>query len=292
MAPVAPTFRPRVDSDVSLADGRRLAYAEWGLPEGRPVILHHGSPGSRLMCPDLEATEAAGVRLISIDRPGYGRSDPDPGRSTVDFVSDVTQLSDHLGLGRCLVVGWSGGGGYALACGWADPKRFPVVALAASPGPRSEIPESEDGLTEYSRRMAERLRNGDRTAEDEVRLRLAPYAENPRAMLELGPKGPDGHMFSIPAMVESLGAMWDEGARQGLEGRYSDWEAEVMGWGFALEEVRVPVHIWHGTADDLVPVSHANHLAARLPLGEIHLVPGVGHAIAVIEWADILGSLA
>lgn len=288
---MAPSAKPRIDSVVTLADGRRLAYADWGASEGRPVILHHGSPGSRLMCPDLEATEAAGIRLISVDRPGYGGSDPRPGRSTVDFVSDVAQLCDQLELGACPVVGWSGGGGYALACTWADRERFPMAVLVASPGPRSEMAESEDGLTEYSRQMAARIRSGDRTAEDEVRMRLAPYAENPRAMLAEGPKGPDGHLFSVPEVVESLGAMWEEGARQGLEGRYSDWEADALGWGFPLEEVKVPVDIWHGTLDQLVPESHGHYLAARLPSSELHLVSGVGHAIAVIEWAAILESL-
>ena len=134
---VAPSYRPRVDSSISLRDGRDLAYAEWADPDGQPVVLLHGSPGSRLMCPDLEATAEAGVRLISVDRPGYGRSDPKPGRSTKDFVSDLTQLCDQLQLGSCTVCGWSGGGGYALACAWADPERFPKVVLAASPGPRS-----------------------------------------------------------------------------------------------------------------------------------------------------------
>ena len=110
------TARPRADATVTLADGRTLAYCEWGNSSGHPVVLMHGAPGSRLLCPDEDATAAAGVRLLTVDRPGYGGSDPRPDPTLLGWADDVQALADQLGLERSAVVGFSAGGGSALAC--------------------------------------------------------------------------------------------------------------------------------------------------------------------------------
>jgi pimeloyl-ACP methyl ester carboxylesterase len=126
------TAIPRLDRTIELADGRTLAFSEWGVPDGKPLVFLHGVPGSRLMCPDLDATEAAGVRLITIDRPGYGRSDLQPDRTRLNWVEDYLQLIDHLELDTCPVVGMSGGGPYALACAYRSPDRVPAIGLGGS----------------------------------------------------------------------------------------------------------------------------------------------------------------
>src|SRR4029453_3352204 len=92
------TALPGADRVLTLRDGRALAHAEWGALQGRPLMLFHGRPGSRLFCPDEDATNAAGVRLITIDRPGYGRSDPNPGRTLLDWADDVEELTHLLEL--------------------------------------------------------------------------------------------------------------------------------------------------------------------------------------------------
>jgi len=102
------TASPKADGTIRLRDGRRMAYCEWGDLDGWPVVLLHGQPGSRLFCPDEEATQAAGTRLITIDRPGYGLSDPRPGYAIMDWASDYVELADQLELPPCPVVGWSG----------------------------------------------------------------------------------------------------------------------------------------------------------------------------------------
>ena len=101
-----PSSTPIADEVVNLGDGRVVSYASWGQPDGRPVVFVNGCPGSRLMCPDVEETVAAGVRLFTIDRPGYGRSSPLPGRRVVDWVADFVEWADLIGLPRVL---WSGG---------------------------------------------------------------------------------------------------------------------------------------------------------------------------------------
>jgi pimeloyl-ACP methyl ester carboxylesterase len=124
-----------VDQTLVLSDGRTLGYALWGEPGGSPVLRVGTSPGSRLLCPDLPATVAAGVRLITVDRPGSGRSDPDPHPGMARWVADTGALVDHLRLERLGLVGWSGGGQFALAAAAGLPDRVTSVALAGTPAP-------------------------------------------------------------------------------------------------------------------------------------------------------------
>jgi pimeloyl-ACP methyl ester carboxylesterase len=115
-----------------MPDGRRLAYTEWGLPDGKPVLYFHGTPGSRLWCPDEEATSAARVRLIIPDRPGIGRSDPLEGRALADWPEDVEALTDELQISSFGVIGVSSGGPYAAACAALIPGRLSGVAIVSS----------------------------------------------------------------------------------------------------------------------------------------------------------------
>ena len=107
---------PLVDSELRLTDGRSLGYAVWGDPQGRPVMFFPGSPSSRLFSPDPAATAEAGVRLVTVDRPGYVRSDPQPHRRILDWPADVQQLAAALDMPRFAVAAHSSGGPYALAC--------------------------------------------------------------------------------------------------------------------------------------------------------------------------------
>jgi pimeloyl-ACP methyl ester carboxylesterase len=154
---------PRVDGSVRLRDGRTLAYAEWGDLRGRPVVLLHGMPNSRQLYPDEDGTRAAGVRLITMDRPGYGRSDPRPGRTLLDWVDDYAEFADLRDLPPCPIVGWSSGGPYALACAARIPGRVRPIGLAASNAPLDEAPGGWDELSPEVRGLIERMRQ-DRAA--------------------------------------------------------------------------------------------------------------------------------
>jgi pimeloyl-ACP methyl ester carboxylesterase len=162
---------PHADEVLVLADGRHLAWAEWGDPRGSPLVLFHPWPGSRLLCPDPAATTAAGIRLITVDRPGYGRSDPVADPTLAGFADDLDRLLDHLWLGQVPVVGWSAGGQYAAACGAVMADRVSAVALVATPAPDEHL----DWLTPPFREVAE-LANQDprRALEAANRLGAAP----------------------------------------------------------------------------------------------------------------------
>jgi pimeloyl-ACP methyl ester carboxylesterase len=119
----------------TLPDGRRLAYAEYGAPAGTPVFFFQGTPSSRLMHPDEDVTRDLGVRLIMADRPGFGLSDPKPGRTLLDWPDDVVALADALGIDRFGAVGVSGGGPYTAACAYRIPHRLTAAAIVGGSGP-------------------------------------------------------------------------------------------------------------------------------------------------------------
>jgi pimeloyl-ACP methyl ester carboxylesterase len=127
---------PRTDADIQLSGKRLLAYAEYGDPGGVPVFLFHGLPGSRLawgLLPDNPFPP--GLRIVAPDRPGYGRSDPNPYHTLLDWANDVTQLADALAIDTFAIVGISGGGPGALACAWKMPERVTSVGVVACPAP-------------------------------------------------------------------------------------------------------------------------------------------------------------
>ena len=182
------TATPKTDRTVTLSDGRSLAYCEWGDLDGRPVVLVHGAPGSRLFCPDQSATDAAHVRLITIDRPGYGRSDPQPDRSLLDWVDNFAELARRLELPPSPMVGWSSGGPYALACAAVIPDRVPKVGAAASVGPWDEVPGAWRELPPAVRELVELLPRDPAAAHEGFRKRCQWYADDQEGMFaDVGP---------------------------------------------------------------------------------------------------------
>jgi pimeloyl-ACP methyl ester carboxylesterase len=295
-AAVAPdvSSEPAVDGRIVLPDGRAAAYAEWGDPDGRPVFLLHGMPGSRLLCPDVAVSVEAGVRLISLDRPGYGGSDPRPDRRIVDGADDLAAIADRLGVERYSVIGWSSGGPYALACAARDSDRVTAVATVAGDAPTDEAPELLDELPPHVQSRVAAVRRGEQAALDDLRTRLAPFVADPDLIFGGPPSpdsGPDGRMRSIPAVGAAMSTMIREAFRQGTTGYVEDWVATFLPWGFRLADVRGPVTIWWGDEDPLVSRAHTQRLADGVSGARLAVVRGGGHSIAFAEWRSILSSV-
>ena len=150
--------------EVSLRDGRRLVFDDVGDPSGRIVIYLHGIPDSR-WCrhPDDGIAERLGTRLISVDRPGYGDSDPDPDGTLLSLAGDVAQLADHLGAAEYQTLGWSGGGLFALACAARDPSRVVGVGVASALAPvnaaLARSTRTENAAASVTARSARTLRS-------------------------------------------------------------------------------------------------------------------------------------
>ena len=303
------TASPTLDRTMLLADGRTLAFSEWGDLGGKPVVLLHGMPGSRLMCPDIDATSAAGVRLITIDRPGYGLSDPRPDRTRLNWVDDYVELIDHLELPPCPIVGWSGGGPYALACAYRLADRVPSIGLAGSPGLTGEVPGALEDFSVEGRGLIDLLHR-DRAAGIEAitrhcqeyggdglylpfrfRAHRAPNrTAQTRFMLSSGDA--DDRLLARPGMLEAIHDWLGEGARQGSVGFVRDWIDRVDREGFSTSDVQQVVHIWIGEADRQVPRYHADHLVKTIARTTLTAYPREGHLFPFDHWGEMLEAFA
>jgi pimeloyl-ACP methyl ester carboxylesterase len=279
-----------------LADGRTLGFTEYGDPAGTPVFLFHGTPGSRLTFLDDDPVACElGVRLVTPDRPGFGLSDFQPGRTLLDWGKDVAALADHLGLDRFAVAGASGGGPHTAACAHALPERVTAAALVASAAPL-EAPDAMHGMT-WSNRIGFTLpRYAPWLLRGLVSLQARSIRRSPdaflRSMLQQLCES-DREVLSTEAQQQTVVMHLQEAVRRGSRG--TAYEVALMSrpWGFDPGEIRVPVHLWHGEEDTLAPVSMGRYLAATIPGCRAHFLPGIGHMVAEHEshWREILGTL-
>jgi pimeloyl-ACP methyl ester carboxylesterase len=284
-----PSSVPTVDQTLVLADGRTLGYAVWGEPEGSPVLLVGTSPGSRLFCPDLPATLAAGVRLVTVDRPGSGRSDPDPHPSMARWVADAGALVDHLRLERFGLVGWSGGGQFALAVAAGLPERVASLALAGTPAPAHD--DLGDWPPEEIRQLVGLIRKDPEGAVESIVAANQWYPADPQSPIRLWSAPGDQAVGRLPQVAEAMAVMLREGARQGVAGLVYDIVAGSLDWGFALSEINVPVALWYGTVDPVVSTKHGRYYAQRLPTASQVRTREADHLLAIPLWGAILGAL-
>ena len=269
-----------------------MGVSEWGDLDGRPVVLLHGTPGSRLCCPDGAATEAAGVRLLTMDRPGYGRSDPRPNGTVWDWVDDFVDLIDQLEVPSAPVVGWSGGGPYALACAVRAPGRVPVIGLAASVGPTRLVPDALDSYPASDRAASELLARDRDAGASAVRELFAWYSDAGwEAMFGESWGDVDDRVIEDPTTLVAVREWMQEGARQGPVGFVDDWVVLESPWGFTVAEVRQPVHVWWGSEDPAVSRSHTDYLARTLPRSILHIYENEGHMFPIGHWGEMLMEL-
>ena len=254
-------MEPRVDESVVLPDGRLLAYCEWGAADGQPVVYVNGSPGSRLWIPDEEATDAAGARIISFDRPGIGASEPKPFRALADVAHDVSALTDVLDIDRFAVIGFSTGGIYAAACGALLGERVTTVSIVATRFLAAynfgERPHAADHLDPEERAIYDAARTNPPAAAELCVEQDAEWVEQMRTRPESiwdGPpdeRAPEGDRWFWRDADRTADFYDDtrEALRQGVEGY--KWESldVFLPWGFRLTDIRVPVTIWWGLQD-------------------------------------------
>lgn len=284
---------------IRLPDGRRLGYAEYGDPEGKPVLHFHGTPDSRLEGTLADVSEAAtrlGVRLILPDRPGIGLSDFKPGRTVLDWPDDVLALADALGLERYAIMGLSGGGPYAAACAYKIPQRISRVGIISGVAP-PEIPGAMDLLNKTSDGQAVQL-----GAKSPLLLRLAlaytvfqfrrdPYKVVAQTLAEVSP--PDRAALKRSEVVETVVRMTGGAFAQGGRGAAWDYTLFSRPWGFSLADIRLPVYLWHGEEDWTCPVEMGRYAAENIPGCTAKFYPGEGHiSLVVNHFAEILAVVA
>lgn len=275
---------------IVLPDLRTMAYAEYGPPDGPPILYCHGFPSSRLEAQLLQpAVDALGARVIAPDRPGYGLSEPLPLRSLADFAADAVTLLDRLGVAQAGVLGVSGGGPYALALLTLYPKRVSRAALVAALGPPAALAAVHDRLVPLLRwgwqgaqRYPALIPFGASLAAGLLRLRSR-FEFNAQFVGQS-----DVMVLADPKVRAILRRSQREGLRQGGLGAAQDLVLYLRPWGFRLGGVSTPLTIWHGGADQLVPVDMAGQLGSRLAHSDMCIVAGEGHYSLPIRYRDAI----
>ncbi len=290
---------------ITLPDSRTLAYAEYGDPGGWPLFFFHGIPGSRLFRPPDEVTAQMGVRLITMDRPGYGLSTFQPGRAFIDWPRDVAALADHLGIDRFAVAGHSGGGPYAAVCAWALPERVRGAALLSSLGP-VDAPGIFAGM-QPANKMG--LQVGRWMPFPLWRLAMQAFygkaAQHPELLFPDPPLSPisgredgDGGETADLAVLRQPGVLAlcresvHEAFRQGMLGHAWEGRLHTRPWGFRLEDIRVPVFLWHGLQDVDATPQMGRTIASKIRTCRATLLENEGHLLLFSYWQDILSQLA
>jgi pimeloyl-ACP methyl ester carboxylesterase len=278
-----------------LVDRRELAWIEYGRPEGVPVVVLHGSPGTgRLFASQSDCAAAAGVRMVAPDRPGYGHSTYQPGRSYAQWAHDVGQLTDHLGLDRFAVLGHSSGGPNAAACARFLGARLLGCAIVSGPAP----PDARVSTRETSRfnRVFQRLAlAAPRSTGVLYGAGLRAAQREPARALEWMRRTLPPCDVEVLMRPEVRDGVRDDVARPlyaaGARAAVQDTWLEGRPWGFRLEDIEMPVHVWHGDADRNVVVGNGIVQADLIPNAVFHRLPAEGHWLVFDHFEEILGSI-
>lgn len=276
---------------VALPDGRTLAWAEFGDPRGRPVIYCHGFPGSRLE-PRVaeELASRLEVRLVGVDRPGYGQSTLGSGRRICDWPRDVAAVADALGIERFSVIGVSAGGPYAAACGYDLPERVSRVAIVCGLGPPESMVQGTQ-MHWYARwglRVAAGFAPISRLLFALLALGVRSIGETGYALWAKRYSAADREVLQRPEVRSLLLAAFREGTRNGGVALSEDLGLLARPWDFPLDGVQVPVDLWHGEADAVVPPEMGRFVASRLKNCRARFLPGEGHFSLPFAHMDVI----
>jgi len=280
------------DGRLRLRDGRLLGYAERGTPGGRPVLDFHGNPGSRLSFWGTDdVIREHGVRLIALDRPGVGLSDPHPGRCVADWADDVDQLADALGLERFAVLGHSVGGAYAAACASVLASRVSAAALVSP-----IIPLDSRGAIAELGKPGQWLLARDRPRLLRVSIRtlflLARTAPNlARRAFNTNSTAAEKRISSRPEVLARALASAREATRQGARGLVEDMRVAMRPWGFDPARIAVPLIVWQGDEDSSIRESWGDWWERSVPGAVLVQCPGEGHLLIEERIGEILDAL-
>ena len=276
---------------ISVGQGRDVCLEMAGDPQGHPVLVHNGTPNSRHLYGRWIADAAEkGIRLISYDRPGYGGSTADPGHTVASGAQDVRAIVEAIGLDRLAIWGISGGGPYALGCAALLPDMAVAVAVVASLAPHGK--EGFDYFAGMGELNAEDIKLFFSDPEAARRKAHQDWEEFVAATPEQLAEGIKSLLSPVDAqaltgeLAQWLADSAHDGLAAGDQGWWDDGVSHLTGWGFDLEDIQVPVKIWHGRQDRFVPVQHGQWLAANVP-GAAADISDDGHLSLIARIGEI-----
>ena len=278
---------------IQTADGRDIEFLTAGPEDGRPLVVHEGTPVGLVVNSRLGAAAAErGLRLVQVARPGYVGSTPQPGRRVADIATDVVAVLDGIGADTFVSIGFSGGGPHSSACAALLPGRCLAAASVAGVGPYGV--EGLDFLTGMGPENVEEFSLAIQGEEA-----LTPFLEKEAAALRaitgeqiVGAlagliSGADAAVLT-GEFADSLAAGLRSAVSNGIAGWRDDDLAFAADWGFWPDAQAAPIAIWQGDQDNMVPFAHGQWLAAQIPGARVHLEPGAGHLTMTVTAIDAI----
>jgi pimeloyl-ACP methyl ester carboxylesterase len=277
----------KTDQTLQLPDGRTLAFAEYGSAEGNVLVACQGYPGSRLEAVAFSAHAAlANVRVISLDRPGFGRSSFQDHRAFLDWPNDLLALTERLHIDRFAIVGVSGGAPYALACAYRIPERLSACGVVSGIGP---LKLGTAGMSRQNRLVLFLASHASWLLRPLLNVNARAFRDEQHASKAM-PKAmksmvkPDREALVASGLVDNFAADISETYRQGTQGAVYEGRLYGRDWGFRLEDIAFqPLYLWHGALDTNVPIGMARAIAAKLRGCTATYYPDEGHLSTLLN---------
>lgn len=280
-------------TSIQLPDGRRLGYAEFGNPTGKPLFIFNGS-ASRLFYPmDDAVTRALNIRIITVDRPGFGISDFNANHSLLAWADAIEKLANQLRLAQFAVAGGSAGGPFAAACAYKLPQRITKLGLISSLAP-FDAPETTKGMSFayrlipfFAHRMPKFLAFTQSLAMRRPEMLWKQFYKRlpacDKAVLQTHPE-----IDMKQLLLNDVPEIY----RQGSAGIIKDMQVLTSAWGFDPAAIRVKTYIWQGDHDVNVPLAMAQYLARTIPNSELRIYANEGHLMYLSHWQEIIETLS
>jgi pimeloyl-ACP methyl ester carboxylesterase len=287
----------KTTNQINLEDGRTLGYAEYGDLQGMPVMHFHGVPSSRLEgnhpLVDQYASQLH-IRLIFPDRPGIGISDYKQNRSLLDWSDDVCELADALNLDRFAILGLSGGGPYVAACAYKNPSHLAAAGIISGVGPMN-VTGNYEGLGKSDRQAMDMALKSPWLLRALFWYMTRQLRNNPAsfiAQLESDLSQADKDQVAQPEIRTTVVEATLEAFRRGGRGAIWDYALAGKPWEFHLEDISIPVFLWHGEEDKICSIQMGRKVAAAIPNCHATYYPGEGHiSVYAKYYGEILKTL-
>lgn len=276
--------------------GRAIAYSDNGPSQGLPVVLCHGLPGAHVQVPNHDILTTHNVRVIIIDRPGFGKSDPHPQRSIASWHEDITCVLDHLAVWQCVLLPFSAGTPYALSFAAHYPQRVQRLFVVSGMAPNTAA-----DIARMTR--IHRINHSFGTAIPVWVMDIVARAAN----VVIG-KGEHAGRFGLWLMrnvftpSENRYARAPEGQvfrdmlamsfAQGYQSYLEDLRLITQHWDIDLSKITHPVTCWYGDSDRITPADAGRQLATHLPQVQLQIFPGHGHLLIFREWDHVITQIA
>lgn len=276
---------------VKMSDKRLLGFSEYGDLEGVPLFFFHGWPSSRLQAKRWsDIALKLGVRIISVDRPGYGVSDYQSNRTLLDWPDDILDLADNLRIKKFAVAGVSGGGPYAAVCAYKIPERLTKVGIVVGLA-KPYLSGMTEGISVLNRLGWDNYRNFPLLRYVSSVLGLIDSKIFPDYLSFLAFPSKSDRILANKELIQATRNSRKEAFKQGMGGALSDLDVYSNDWGFDLKKINVPVFLWYGDDDENVSLNMGKYYHAQIPGSKLVVYPNEGHLVSVTHGEEIINLL-